>query len=340
MGRALLGLAFLAILAAEAGTGAARSAPARNGRIVFVTRSPVGGPPAFPISRLVSVPAQGGRLRSVGPVGVGKPWLSPDGRWILFGGDAGLWIMRADGTGARRLVLGGLTGSWAPDSRTIAFVRRDETLATIRPDGSGLRVLFHRPDTSIDAAAPSWSPDGRRIAFVTAPAPEVPLPFPPIRVETVDVATGAVRPVATDDRDTGDARTTVDLAPAWSPDGRWIAFVRTPSSPAALELGVVPARGGRFRALLRLHTTPTWAIWAGPVWAPDSRRLAFVDRRGAVVVSVARPRAKVVLRSARPPAAPRGRRTGAGWRSRRRAGGCRRTPSSSSAARAAGRAGS
>ena len=305
MRRALLGSALLAILAAQAGTGAVRSpAPARNGRIVFVARSPAEGPPPFPVSRLLSVPAQGGRVRGVGPVGVGKPWLSPDGRWILFGGDAGLWIMRADGTGARRLVLFGLTGSWAPDSRTIAFIRRDETLGTIRPDGSGLRVLFHRPETSIDAATPSWSPDGRRVAFVAVPTPEVPLRFPPIRIETVDVRTGAVTPVATDDRDTGDERTTIDLSPAWSPDGRWIALARTRSYPVAFMLGLVPARGGRFRPLLRIRTTPEWPVWAGPVWAPNSRRLALSDRRGTVVVSLAHQRATVVMGSALPQASP------------------------------------
>ena len=77
-------------------------------------------------------------------------------RWIAFsttqgtGGETGyaLDVMRADGSGRRRLTTGidGGFPVWAPDGKTIMFSsprssERSEHLWVIRPDGSGLREL-------------------------------------------------------------------------------------------------------------------------------------------------------------------------------------------------------
>ncbi|MEU4743643.1 S9 family peptidase [Actinosynnema sp. NPDC023658] len=64
-----------------------------------------------------------------------------------------------------------------------------------------------------------------------------------------------------------------DLAPRISPDGRWVAFLRVTERGKAPQLHVMPADGGEARRLTDL------ALGAGvPVWAPDSRRLAFTSR--------------------------------------------------------------
>jgi Tol biopolymer transport system component len=92
----------------------------------------------------------------------GWPAWSPDGHWIAFttthdadgryvggGPYRDIYVMRPDGTGKRRVVVG-LVGSvpvWAPDGRTIMFsgfdpARSEGTyLWIIRPDGSGARRL-------------------------------------------------------------------------------------------------------------------------------------------------------------------------------------------------------
>ncbi|MET1075438.1 MAG: S9 family peptidase, partial [Umezawaea sp.] len=66
-----------------------------------------------------------------------------------------------------------------------------------------------------------------------------------------------------------------DQAPRVSPDGRWVAFLRSSGTgkAAAPQLHVLPTDGGEPRRITDLP------LGAGtPVWAPDSRRIAFTAR--------------------------------------------------------------
>jgi Tol biopolymer transport system component len=75
------------------------------------------------------------------------------------------------------------------------------------------------------------------------------------------------------------------VKPAWSPDGRRIAYVRLTRHAAALF--VVDADGGTPRRLTHhFGTTEGEAPWLGqPVWSPDGRRIAFAAGHGFYVVT-------------------------------------------------------
>jgi dipeptidyl aminopeptidase/acylaminoacyl peptidase len=60
---------------------------------------------------------------------------------------------------------------------------------------------------------------------------------------------------------------------AWSPDGRWIAFVAKRSEDKESQLYVIPTDGGE---ATRVGDVPTGV--SAPKWFPDSKRIAFISR--------------------------------------------------------------
>ncbi|NGX15427.1 S9 family peptidase [Wenzhouxiangella sp. XN24] len=77
--------------------------------------------------------------------------------------------------------------------------------------------------------------------------------------------------------DGGDARqlTTYsgsDSSPAWSPDGRYIAFVSKRGDDEKSQIYIIPVGGGEAR---RLTDVPTGA--SAPKWFPDSSAVAFIS---------------------------------------------------------------
>src|SRR5215467_2581816 len=67
-----------------------------------------------------------------------------------------------------------------------------------------------------------------------------------------------------------------DTAPAYSPDGAWLAFLRATGAEGAgarPQLYIMPTDGGEPR---RLTDHPLGA--GAPVWSPDSSRIAYVAR--------------------------------------------------------------
>jgi Tol biopolymer transport system component len=69
-----------------------------------------------------------------------------------------------------------------------------------------------------------------------------------------------------------------DSYPAWSPDGRWIAFTRDDGSRSGLY--IVPAIGGQVRRLY------AGSLVYGPGWSPDSRTLVFSAETSQVRIPI------------------------------------------------------
>jgi dipeptidyl aminopeptidase/acylaminoacyl peptidase len=63
-----------------------------------------------------------------------------------------------------------------------------------------------------------------------------------------------------------------DIQPAFSPDGKWIAFVSKRGEDKQNQLYVIAADGGEARRVTRVPTSVEV-----PKWFPDSRRIAFVS---------------------------------------------------------------
>ncbi len=108
------------------------------------------------------------------------PEVSPDGQTVTFsrhkvGGKLqAQYAVDIDGSDVRRLTTYrlevGIKADWAPDGRHIVLVahadypdHKSPNVATVRPDGSHLRMLTHYTGGEKGAASGSYSPNGRWI---------------------------------------------------------------------------------------------------------------------------------------------------------------------------------
>ncbi len=126
-----------------------------------------------------SVRADGTELDRLvtGRRGDGGPSFSVDGSLIAFVGfdrqtSLGIFVMRADGSGRRR-IASGIEASWArwsPDGRALVFVNEaDGSIYVAKADGSSVRRVFDVRTLPLNAepnfTIPAWSPDGTQLVF-------------------------------------------------------------------------------------------------------------------------------------------------------------------------------
>jgi dipeptidyl aminopeptidase/acylaminoacyl peptidase len=141
-----------------------------------------------------------------------------------------------------------------------------------------------------DVLHPAWSPDGRRIAFAADRGPDANIDP---RLQLWSVGTDAARPRI---RELASLRGDADR-PAFSPDGRRLAFVGTdvadPPDHLAPSLWVVDLPTGAPRNLTADLDRPVgdWA-WcdlmmaedaSGPIWLDDATLAVIVGREGRAI---------------------------------------------------------
>jgi Tol biopolymer transport system component len=195
-----------------------------------------------------------------------EPTWSPDGTQIAFSsrrdGESHLYVMHADGTGARRLTNSSHPDdhpSWSPNGKRILFARGGALFVV--PASGGAAHPVGRPLG--EAADPAWSPDGTMIAY------DYREPGTPIHELYVMRADGSGKRQLTKLQH-------VSGLPAWSPDGKRIAF-QSDARLGHFEIYTIGADGKGLRQVSRA-TGDAFE----PAWSPDGR-LSF-SRDGAIWV--------------------------------------------------------
>ena len=264
-------LAGAALLACAAPSAAAEPV---NGRIAFSTYESGAGTTG---DIWTMNPDGGGREQAVfDPLDDAQSDWAPDGTRIVYRSRRGNQFeisivdfrVRDATTGRPRITdvpraADGTQSSqpaWYPDMSRLLYRRTNAPMTTTRSDiwtmnldGSDRRPLVVAPE---DQWYPSFSPDMRKVLFATTAPPGG------RRIEVMDVASGVISTLF------DHSAASFDSAPAWSPDGRQVAFESNLDGDS--EIFVMDADGTNVRQLT--HNT----LWdEGPAWAPDGTKLAF-----------------------------------------------------------------
>ena len=204
----------------------------------------------------------------------GSPALSPDGKRLAVARVANaepmnIWIKRLDRGPSVKLTLEGNDNfgpAWTPDGRSVTFSSGHATgatdLWTQRADGGAPAVMQVHEKRSLYNAG--WSPDGEWLIFrtdVTSPGSGDILAIRP------GIDTAPVPVVAT---------AFTEMAPALSPNGRWLAYVSNETGEDEIYVVPFPNTGAG-----------KWAISAGggtePLWSHRGSELFYRAASGDLV---------------------------------------------------------
>jgi eukaryotic-like serine/threonine-protein kinase len=209
------------------------------------------------------------------------PRISPDGDRLAVaiaedattGNDADLWVFDLDRLARSRITFGGNNRYypiWTPDGRRLTHADASGDINSLlwsAADGvGGTDTLLPLGDRRFPT---SWSPDGLTLAYYVGPAGT---PTSSRDIWMLHMDGDGLRPeplVATPFQ---------DRAPAFSPDGRWIAYVSNKSGGDEVYVLPYPGPGP--------ESTVSTAGGREPVWSPDGTELFYRSEEQLMAVDV------------------------------------------------------
>ena len=251
--------------------GAAQLAFSENGTLVY--RSGGTRSQTLPLQWLDA--AGKVQILPVKPGLFSQPVVSPDGKMLALtvnsGSASAIWTYDTQRDALARLTFGDERYSfpvWSPDGRYIAFHANAGGIYWTRSDGAG------KPQPLIETKTNqypwSFSPDGKRIAFAeTTQQRQLDLMTAPVEDSGGGLRAG---------KPEGYLQTEAnELYPAFSPDGRWIAYRSFESGTSEIYVRSFPDHGGKWL----ISTNAGYSA----AWSPNGRELFYrtEDQRIMVV---------------------------------------------------------
>ena len=237
---------------------------------------------------------------------VSDPQVSPDGAWVAYvvtsndrGADearSAVWMVSWDGSQHLPLTAaadGTEKPRWSPDGRYLAFMatpagsEKAQIMLLDRRGGNARQLTSVAGDIGVYA----WAPDGKRLVLTMVTGESGAGPKPIVidalhfkQDEEGYLRSGSGRHLYLFDVDanrldplTTGAQFNEDL-PAWSPDGRLIAFVRTHEKGAdpdgREDIAVIePVPGAAARLIVRPYAPNNQKL----AWSPDGSAIGYLQ---------------------------------------------------------------
>jgi Tol biopolymer transport system component len=143
---------------------------------------------------------------------------------------------------------------YSRDGKWIAYISYpDTTLWRCRADGSDRQQLTYFP---VVAGLPRWSPDSTQIAFIDARSGT------PWKIFVLPAQGGTPQEILPQDQ--------LEADPVWSPDGKKLAFGRTPDTPSSIYIVDLASH--------QVSAIPGSESLFSPRWSPDGHYLAALNK--------------------------------------------------------------
>jgi serine/threonine protein kinase len=208
------------------------------------------------------------------------PRISPDGKRVAAGieeGEGQIWVYDFARDALSRLTFEGSNNVdpiWTPDGKRITFKGKGNRIFWQSADGGGGAEEVTSAKLAGNNVPSSWSPDGQELAFL----------------EDGAIRNIYILPLKDRNPRVFAESQTYESAPAFSPDGHWMAYASNESGHNEIYVRPYPGPGGKWQISTEGGSEPMWNPKGHELFYRDGQKMMAVDYTAQPSFSAGKPR--------------------------------------------------